>query len=367
MDKEIINQRVRRLRAVLKSERLNGMLVTSIENIRYLTGFSGHDSWVLVLPRSVTLITDSRYTEQAVGECPACRIIERKKSIVDTLAGLLAKQSGVKKLAVEDILSIALGGRLTQTLRKLKISLAPTASLVGQLRTIKEAGEVRLIRRAASIAWDALHTAIIKLKPGITEQALAAILEYEMKVRGASVGFDTIVCFGPNGSRNHHQPGPRRLRKNDTILIDFGAAVGGYTCDITRSFAFGKPTAEYRHAWQAVYDAQQAAIAKVCEGVHGTEVDAAAREIIKASGFPVYGHGTGHGLGLQIHEAPYLSALDTKTQLKTGQTITIEPGIYIPGKFGIRIEDDILVTPTGCRILTQDKKYKFSRDGLICL
>jgi len=185
-----------------------------------------------------------------------------------------------------------------------------------------------------------------------------------MRMRGARPGFDTIIAFGPNGSRNHHQPSGRKLRAQDTILIDFGVSIDGYTCDITRSFGWGRVSDEYRRAWEAVFAAQQAAIAKLRDGVPAVEVDAAAREAIQRSGFPVYGHGTGHGLGLEVHEMPYLTPLDKKTRLKAGQVITIEPGIYLPGRFGIRLEDDVLITETGAEVLTPDRRPGYSRGSL---
>lgn len=362
-----IQRRSRELRKALKKNNLNGLVVTKCENVRYLTGFSGHDSWAVVLGRSVTLITDSRYTEQAQGECLGCKIVERRKRITETLADFLATQKGIKRVGVENTASVALKDSISKALRKGGVSVKAVCGLVETLRMVKEESEVGLIRKAAGVAWAALEASLKRLKAGMTEMEFTAALEYEMKVRGAVLGFDTIVAFGPNGSRNHHQPGMRRLRKKDTILIDFGAKVGGYTCDITRSFAFGGVSREYERAWQTVYAAQQAAIGKIRAGAKLSEVDAAAREVINQSGFPVYGHGSGHGMGLEVHESPFLSAMDKKGTLEAGHVITVEPGIYLPGKFGIRIEDDVLVTETGAKVLTEDKKHGFGGKELICL
>lgn len=366
MKKESIQRRIGELRKAIKARNLDGLVVTSCENVRYLTGFTGHDSWVVVLDRSVVLITDSRYTEQAQGECLGCRIVQRRRRISEALAEELGRRSGLKKIGMENTASIALKDGISKALRPLGISVSVVGGLAEELRTIKEAGEIGLIRKASDVAWEALNAALKGLTTGMTEQQLTAVLEYEMKIRGAVPGFDTIIAFGPNGSRNHHQPSRRKLRKKDTILIDFGARVEGYTCDITRSFAFGGVSREYERAWQTVYEAQQAAIATIRAGARVCEVDAAARKVIEASEFPVYGHGSGHGLGLQVHESPFLSALDKKGTLKEGHTITVEPGIYLPGKFGIRIEDDVLVTATGTQVLTRDR-YGFSGDTLICL
>jgi Xaa-Pro aminopeptidase len=177
------------------------------------------------------------------------------------------------------------------------------------------------------------------------------MLNFQMRKLGARDSFETIICFGPNASRPHHQPSKRKLRKKDTILIDFGAKYKGYCSDITRCFAIGGPTASYTKAYDVVKQAQAAAIKMIKAGAKIKQVDAAAREAIDKNGLPVYEHGTGHGFGLEIHESPFLKP-DGKGTLKGGQVITIEPGIYIPGKLGVRVEDDILVTETGYKILT---------------
>jgi len=177
------------------------------------------------------------------------------------------------------------------------------------------------------------------------------MIDFQLRKSGATNSFETIVAFGPNASRPHHQPGKKKLRQKDTVLIDFGAKYKGYCSDITRCFALGPMTALYRKAFDVVEQAQAAAIKAIKAGVKLTDVDSAARDAIRGTTLPVYSHGTGHGLGLEIHELPFLKP-DTKETLKAGQVITIEPGIYIPGKLGIRIEDDVLVTKTGAKILT---------------
>jgi Xaa-Pro aminopeptidase len=168
---------------------------------------------------------------------------------------------------------------------------------------------------------------------------------------------ETIAAFGPNGSRNHHQPGPRRLKKIDTILLDFGAKYKGYCSDVTRCFAVGKVTPRYQQVYETVARSQQRAIECLNEGVKAADADIAAREIIESENFSPYGHGLGHGLGLEVHEGPRLSSMDIKTKLKAGHVVTVEPGIYLPGKFGIRLEDDVLVTESGAKILTRDKRF----------
>ncbi|TFG48165.1 MAG: M24 family metallopeptidase [Candidatus Brocadiia bacterium] len=176
-------------------------------------------------------------------------------------------------------------------------------------------------------------------------------MEFNIRKAGAAISFDTIVAFGPNASRPHHQPGSRKLSKTDTVLIDFGVKYKNYCCDITRCFTLGRPDTLYLKAYEAVKLAHDTAIKMLKANVDINKVDAVARKIIADAGLPVYGHGTGHGLGLEVHEAPAVSA-QAHGKLKAGQIITIEPGVYIPGKLGIRIEDDVLITKTGSQILT---------------
>ena len=359
MDAVLMKRRVQAVRRRLGEEKLDGLIVTGVENVRYLTGFRGHDSWALALPKSVILVTDSRYTEQALDECVGCKVVERKGPLAKKVNELLALQKGVKTLGVEDGCTVAM---LAGMRKALSVKVKPVRSVVENVRMSKSEAEVRLIQKAARIAFDAMEWALARLKPGITERELAALYAYRLSAYGATLGFDTIACFGPNGSRNHHQPGAKKLKKNDTVLLDFGANYEGYTSDITRCFAVGKPSDFYCRVYQAVAYAQKAAMAAIRPGAKVCDVDAAARKVIRDAGLPVYGHGTGHGLGLQVHETPYLSGQDTKTTLQAGQVITVEPGIYLAGTFGVRLEDDVLVTETGAKVLTRDSRFDIDGD-----
>ncbi len=354
MDAARCKVRLQAVRRRLSGEKLDGMIVTGVENVRYLTGFRGHDSWAVVLPRSVVLVTDSRYTEQAQGECVGCKIVERKGPLAKKVNEVLEMQKGVKRMGVEDGCTAA---TLKGIRKALSVRVKPVSNVVEKVRAIKGEGEIRLIGKASKIAFDAMDWALGQMKPGITERELAALYVYRLSAFGATEGFETIVCFGPNGSRNHHQPGGRKLGKNDMVLLDFGANYEGYISDTTRSFAVGRPSDFYCRVYQAVACAQKAAIASIRPGVKGCEVDAAARKAIADAGLPVYGHGTGHGVGLQVHELPFMSALDKKTTLEAGQVITVEPGIYLPGKFGVRLEDDVLVTEKGGKVVSRDERF----------
>ncbi len=351
MDEKMMKKRIAAVAGKLKDRHLDGAVITDRANVSFLTGFLGDDSWALVLGRRTWLLTDSRYTEQAQGECVGCKIIERKDSLEKELAKITGRFKSVKILGIENTTSLA----LFDTIRKnLKTKLKKMPSLVSKIRAIKEPGEISNLRKANNIADNALEQALKHLRIGMTEAALAGILELQMRRLGALAAFETIVCFGANASCPHHIPGKRKLRANDTILIDFGAKYKGYNSDKTRCYTVGKVSSRFRKAYDVVARAQAAAIDLIADGSRAKDVDAAARKIIEESGLPVFDHGLGHGIGLEIHEEPVLNQ-KSKDKLTAGQVITVEPGIYIPGKFGIRIEDNILVTDTGCKIISRTK------------
>ena len=349
MDKEVIRKRIRAIRRRLSKKRISCLVVTNPANVTYATGFMGEDSWAIVAGSKVYLLTDSRYTEQAQQECPSCKIIDRAGPMADAVAELVKKLKSVRTVTVEKSTSV---GEFEQLNKTVKARLKTAEGPIETVRTVKDETEIAAIKAAASISSRALRKTLPCIKPGVTESELAGMLDFQIRKLGARNSFETIVAFGPNASRPHHQPGTRKLVKKDTVLIDFGARYKGYCSDITRCFAVGEPTALYTRVFDVVEQAQAAAIGKVRTGAKLTEIDAAARQAIAQADLPVYGHGTGHGFGLEIHEAPFLKA-DAKGKLEAGQVITIEPGIYLPGKMGVRIEDDVLVTQTGHKILTR--------------
>ena len=355
MNSTIINERMNVVRRELNSRNIDLLILTKPANVTYTTGFLGDDSWAAVTKSRVYLLTDSRYTEQAEAECPNCTIIERAGPIVGAVAKLVRRLKSVQTIAVEKTTSLADFDALRKSL---KTRLKTVAGIIEAVRGCKDSSEVTTIKTAASIATQALKQTRRHIKPGVTENELAGILNLQMRKLAATNSFDTIVAFGPNASRPHHQPDKKRLKQKDTILIDFGAKYKGYCSDITRCFVVGKPTALYKKVYSTVQEAQAAAIKTIRAGVEMVKVDSAAREAIRKNDLPVYGHGTGHGFGLEIHESPFLKA-ESKGKLKAGQVITIEPGVYIPGKLGVRIEDDILVTETGCRILTRNCPHSY--------
>jgi Xaa-Pro aminopeptidase len=351
-----LTKRIRAVRRQLDRKKIRFLLVTKPANVTYLTGFLGEDSWAAIASGRVYLLTDSRYTEQARKECPSCKIIDRAGPMANAVARLVRRggsrtaHTSIRTVAVEDSISIADFEQLKQTV---KARLKTVASIIETARSIKDQSEIAKIKSAVAISTKALAKLLPYIKPGVSESELAGMLDFQIRKLGARNSFETIVAFGPNGSRPHHQPGKRKLKQKDAVLIDFGAKYNGYCSDITRCFVIGGMTTFYKKVYDVVEQAQAAAIKIIKPGVKLTEVDAAARQVIDKAGLPVYGHGTGHGFGLEIHEDPFLKP-DGKGKLKAGQVITIEPGIYIPGRLGIRIEDDILVTETGHKIITRN-------------
>ncbi len=356
MDQKTAKKRLDAVRQQCKQSKVQAMIVMSVENVRYLSGFTGHDSWLLILPDKAILITDSRYTEQARGECVGCKVFERKGALTTAAADFIAGAKGVRAVAIEDSAAISMLGVVKKAIKR---KIVPVRGFVEKLRVIKTEDEIRAIEKAAKIVWLALRQTLPLLKAGMTEMELCAALEFNMKMLGAVPGFDTIICFGPNASRNHHQPGQRKLKTNDTILIDFGCKYDGYICDITRCFVFGKPTPYYRKVYEAVAAAQQTAIDMIKPGVCLADVDAACRKVLADAKVAVYGHGTGHGLGLLVHEDPRIAGTAKKEVFEAGQIITVEPGSYVSGKIGVRLEDDVLVTEKGHRVISRTKGLCF--------
>ena len=354
MNEKTAKSRLKALRGQMRFKNIDCMIITTLPNVNYITGFTGHDSWAVVIGRSVYLITDSRYTEQAQKQCPACKIVERKDLMTKSIAKIVNRSKSARIIGLESSSSVSAFSHLK---RHLKASLKPVAGVIESIRRTKDPDEVKAITRASKIAWRALEKTVKQIKFGITENQLAGLLDFEIRKLGSRNSFETIVAFGANASRPHHQPGKRALRKNDTILFDFGAEAMSYGCDITRCFTFGKPSTGYSKVYVAVARAQKAAIKTVGPGVKIKDVAKAAREVLASHNLPAYGHGTGHGFGLEVHESPIVN-LKSKDTLRAGDVITIEPGVYIPGKLGVRIEDDILVTETGHKILSSNKQFE---------
>lgn len=350
MNDKIITERLKAIRQQLEKRRIDCLIITKPVNVTYVTGFSGDDSWAVITDRKVYLLTDSRYTEQAQKECLSCQIIVRTGTMSVSVAGLLKKLKSIKTAGLEESSTIT---SLIKLKKHLNIKIKPVSNLVELVRSIKDRTEIKAVKTAVNIAANAFEKVKRNIKAGITENELAGRLELEIRKSGAMNSFETIVAFGPNASQPHHKPDGRKLKKNDNVLIDFGVKYKGYCSDLTRCFSVGRVNPLYKKVFKAVEEAQAVAIRMIKAGVKINHVDAAARAVIKKYNLPVFGHGTGHGLGLEVHEEPVISG-KSKGTLLAGHVITIEPGVYLPGKLGIRIEDDILVTETGYEILSSN-------------
>lgn len=355
MENNQVEQRRQSVAAALPGRKLDCLLVAFSPNLRYLSGFTGSSGVLLILPGRSTLFTDPRYRIQAAQES-TCKIRIAKGPLVLDLLATLGK-SGVKRIGYEparmtcDIFE-AIKARLP-----LRASLEPVTGLVEELRMVKSAEELALIRRSVETNSRAFEQTIARVKPGVRERDLAAELEYRMRRLGAEKpAFETIVAAGVRSALPHAQPTAARLTAGDLVVVDMGAFQDGYASDMTRMLSVGNPSAKVKRMYRAVLEAQLAAIDAVRPGVTTASVDAAARRVLAGFGLDhCFIHSTGHGLGLEIHEPPRLGKRD-RHRLRSGMAITIEPGAYIEGFGGVRIEDTVLVTETGCEILTPTPK-----------
>jgi Xaa-Pro aminopeptidase len=347
--------RTARLAESLKEHALDGLLVTGLPNLRYLCGFTGDNGILLVLPGAAILFTDPRYEIQAAQET-ACRVKIAKDALTVEVAGTVARL-GIKRVGYEP-------GRTTcEVYESLKSRLPARASLeaaggwIEELRMVKSADEIERIRRSVQTNSRAFEQAVARVRPGMKELDLAAEVEYRMRRLGAEKpAFETIVAAGVRSALPHAQPTSARLQAGGLVVVDMGAFQEGYASDMTRMLFLGSPGNKVKRMYRAVLEAQLAAAAAVRAGVHVASVDAVARKVLKGYGLDrAFVHSTGHGLGLEIHEAPRIGRTG-KGLLKSGMTITIEPGVYLEGFGGIRIEDTVVVTATGCEILTPTGK-----------
>lgn len=345
-----MNERTARVASRLSQKRLDCLLVTKMENIRYLTGFSGSSAFLAVSSENAVLVTDGRYTEQARQECPGLEVKIYTENVVDTIARLLP----AGKAGFENTISYDLYSRLSGALRE-DTSLEPVDGSVEELRAVKDPGEVELIQAAAGIAGEGFNQILPLVKPGISERELAARLDYRMMLAGADrPAFETIVASGPNSSMPHAGITDRKLREGDLVVIDFGAEVKGYKSDTTRTVKIPPVSENEEKVYRIVGEAVEKALETVKDGVSAASVDSAARDYIENLGYGGnFNHSLGHGVGLEAHEKPTLSSRSGET-LEEGMVFTIEPGIYLPGSYGVRIEEMVLLKNTGPELLTSD-------------
>jgi Xaa-Pro aminopeptidase len=354
-----IARRARRL--VTGLDDLDALLVTHLPNIRYLTGFTGSAATVLVRPDAITFVTDGRYGEQAADQLGAAGVdatIHIGATSVAQRAHLQDAAAGAARLGLEAEHVNWSQQRAYAATWFADAELVPTEGLIEQLREVKDDGEVARIEAAATIADDALASIRHRLGEQVTERAFAFELETAMRGLGADgPSFETIVGSGPNGAKPHARPSARRIETGDLVVLDFGALVDGYHSDISRTICVGDPSATQLRMLEVVTESQAAGVASVTAGVAAAEVDRTCREVIAEAGWgDAFLHGTGHGVGLDIHEAPRVGSTSDAT-LAPGHVVTVEPGVYLPEHGGVRVEDTLLVTKKGARALTRSPKH----------
>jgi Xaa-Pro aminopeptidase len=327
---------------------VDALLVTNLTNVRYLTGFSGTNGQVLVHADGAVFFTDPRYEARAGDLVSGAEIAVYPARITDLLGDRLASHK-VSVLGVEGSMTLAERDDLQQ---RLGLELTTTSGLVEQLRRTKDSHEIELLREAIRIGDAAFAWVLDRLVPGVTEREVGLDLEVHMRQNGADgISFPPIVGSGPLSAHIHHAASDRIFEKGDLVLLDFGCTYGGYCSDLTRTVVLGPASDDQLEMYGLVLSAHNAGIAAVCPGAKGADVDAAARTIITEAGYGErFGHGLGHGVGLDIHEAPRLHRISEDT-LGPGDVVTIEPGVYIPDTGGVRIEDCVLVTEPGAEVL----------------
>jgi Xaa-Pro aminopeptidase len=343
------NARLGRLGSAVFREEIDAFYVSALSNIRYLTGFTGSAGHLLVEPGRTTLFVDGRYDDQAREQTSG---IEVRVSPTDPFDVLLSELRNRRLLHIgveRNRLSLAAYERLSGVRKKIR----PLEGVVEDLRAVKSPEEIDRLRKSAFLNSEVFESVVGRLRPSWSETRLAGELEYEMRRRGAEgASFPSIVASGPHGARPHAAPRSVKLQRSSLVVVDHGAILDGYASDMTRMIALGRPSSDQLALVDAVREAQQAAIDSVRAGVACATVDRAARKVLKKKGLDRYFvHSTGHGLGLEIHEAPRIASA-VSTRLKAGMVITIEPGVYLEGIGGVRIEDVVVVGRDGCESLT---------------
>ena len=344
------------LAALLPSAQ-EGALITSEHNRRYLTGFRSSAGAVLVTQAEAYFLTDFRYIEAAGQRVRGAQCLCYRR-LTDTLAELLARH-GLQCLHIEgEAVTLAEEAGLREALPSLSLAGNRLDGWLKELRLVKTAEELACIRQAQKLTDDAFTHILSFIRPGRTEREIALELEFHIRSHGAEgASFDFIAVSGPNSSLPHGEPGDRKGESGDFVTMDFGAVVDGWHSDMTRTVAVGAPNEEQRRVYDTVLQAHRACLAVLREGLSCREGDAAARRIIEEAGYgDCFGHATGHGVGVQIHEEPRLSPSAREETLRAGTVVTVEPGIYLPGRFGVRIEDMAYITPGGCEDLTASLK-----------
>jgi Xaa-Pro aminopeptidase len=343
--------RLKKLRVELKKIGLGSLLVTNETNVRYLSGFKGGDSLVVVTPDSQFFLTDSRYTEEAGDTVRGFTIVEVTTSTYDCLSNIV-KKNRIKKIGFDSLnLPYEVAHRLAGCIRPAK--LVPTKNMIENLRAVKDPAEIEAIKRSISVTKNVLGKVTGNIRPGVSERSISDSIECEFIKRRARIAFETIAACGSNCSKPHAHATDKRIANNDVMMLDMGCRLDLYNSDITRMIFIGKVKDKIKEIYGIVSAAQNAAIKKIRPGVKISDIDIAGRGYIERKGYGrFFGHSLGHGVGMDVHEEPSISKRNDNV-LKSGMVFTVEPAIYLPKLGGVRIEDMVLVTEKGCEILTR--------------
>ena len=352
----VSEHRVDLLRRVLEEKGLDALLVTKPANVRYLTGFTGSAGSVLLAPEGAWLFTDFRYLEQAAAQVPWTQVVSISRDLSQKAGDLLGELRA-------ELVAFESDHVVYDVLQEWRdawsgVEPVPRKGLVEDLRICKDESELELIQKAVGVADEAFNRVLPLIQPGVSEERIALELIYQMMLLGGEgASFDPIVASGPRGALPHGRASERVIQKCDLVTIDMGTRYRGYASDMTRTVAVGEIDSWQQEVYDLVLEAQLAGVRAVRAGRTGQEVDAVARGIIEEAGYgDRFGHGLGHGVGLDVHERPSLSALAGDDPLRPGMVVTVEPGIYVPGRGGVRIEDMVVVTEDGARIMTGTPK-----------
>ncbi|MFD2371912.1 M24 family metallopeptidase [Brevibacillus sp. GCM10020057] len=349
-----MQQRLDKLREAVANLGADAIITEKQENRFYFSGFTGSTGWVIVTEKEAFLVTDFRYVEQAQEQAPLFTVVNNERKAVEAIAKLLAEK-GVKRLAFESSVSYQTYQEWSKAFDG--VELIAASGLMEKIRMFKDESELAIIREAVRIAEAGFEHIQKYIRPGVSEEDVALELEFFMRKQGASgSAFDMIVASGPRGALPHGRASEKIIQAGEMVTLDFGAAYKGYNSDITRTLAVGEPSPKMKEIYDIVLRAQLAGVAALKPGVTGKEADAATRDIIAAAGYgDCYGHSAGHGLGLEVHEQPSLSTVSPFV-LEPGMLVTMEPGIYVSGLGGVRIEDDVLITADGHEVLNKSTK-----------
>lgn len=358
------------VRDALDNLKLDALLLTHASDLSYLTDFTGDDSIGLITGDSLHVVTDFRYQEQVSLEAGWVKLAIRDENMARTLAETLAG-AGLEKVGFEaNFCTVGQIAALEKALKELKkpakVTLVPVEDVMSHIRMIKDDHEIDLVRRSVAVAEEAYEAVREEIKPGLTENHIAGLLISELRSRGAmQASFEPIVAAGANSSLPHYRPGEQTIKKDQPLLIDWGAVVRGYCSDLTRTLLIGRVSQKIRDAYKVVHLAQKTAIEFLRPGVTSIQADQVARDVIEKAGFGKYfGHGLGHGIGRDIHEMPSLRKNGSEQELRPGMIVTVEPGVYLPGIGGVRIEDDVLITHGGSEVLSSlDRSLEGSQVG----